>query len=342
MYSGARLIRFDPDYKQLSSRRQRCDVASIVAAFQNTHGMHSRIKQRLPNTTGDPFSTEANFGFDPKYNNNHLYPYDTILEDKELLRQEKKERAKTNNPMTPAMHGHVKQAVSATATPSVSALRLNPGSNSNHISGQSTIGASLPNWEALLSPEAGGDGSSRNLHAVINSQMNLNMSLTAGFPNTGGIMGLMGNLDSMVPQDVLNMHDDTKDDEDEPGQGHKSRKSTGGGSMGMTSSLITPKLNPVSQSAGGTPFGSRPASTRKWSNDLNMIFNQVSQPRMNVNKEVKKTKRPGWITLNQFVHLATNLRAGGQRDAQVLVLTHNTFCESKFSYFCLACKSSAL
>ena len=59
--SGSRLIRFDPDYKQLSSRRQRCDIAWIVSALQNTHNMHTKMKQRLPAFGEDPFSTEQNF-----------------------------------------------------------------------------------------------------------------------------------------------------------------------------------------------------------------------------------------------------------------------------------------
>ena len=43
----------------------------------------------------------------------------------------------------------------------------------------------------------------------------------------------------------------------------------------------------------------------------------------------EKGKMWKWITMDQFVHLATSFGAHGLRDAQVLVLTHRTFCESK-------------
>ena len=244
--------------------------------------------------------------------------YDTIIDDKALLRQHDEEQSKANNAITPALNGmssYLHQPVKSTAINHTSSLTLaSPKSTAMHSPRHCS--AALQGWEALLTPEGGTDGSSRNLHAVINSNFNLhsNTNITAGFPN--------------IPADVLNMHDDVfTEDED----GINSRKSTGNT---FGSSMITPKLNPTATTSASGTYSSRPgsnrASTRKWSADLNQIFNQLSQPRMTVNIKPEK-KRVGWITLNQFVHLATNLRAGGQRDAQVLVLTHRTFCESKFS-----------
>eukprot|EP01084_Bolivina_argentea_P042498 78343_1 len=65
--SGPRLIRFDPNYKQLSSRRRRCDVATIIAAFQNTHKLHAKMKRGVQTAGQNPFLREENYGFDMRY-----------------------------------------------------------------------------------------------------------------------------------------------------------------------------------------------------------------------------------------------------------------------------------
>ncbi len=81
-YTGPLLIPFDPDCKELSSRRQRCDIGSAMATFQNTHSMHIKMKQGLPTLGEDQFSCEQNFGFPCRYTDGVMYEYDTILDDK--------------------------------------------------------------------------------------------------------------------------------------------------------------------------------------------------------------------------------------------------------------------
>lgn len=61
---------------------------------------------------------------------------------------------------------------------------------------------------------------------------------------------------------------------------------------------------------------------------------QVAKVSMSINDDTRKGP-PSWITLKQFINLATGFGNNGYglRDAQVLVLTHRTFCTSKFSAF---------
>ena len=62
--------------------------------------------------------------------------------------------------ITPKMTGHTKQPQTVTA------LTLNQNTKSNHTpihnSQHTPMAGSVQNWEELLSPEMGGDGSSRN------------------------------------------------------------------------------------------------------------------------------------------------------------------------------------
>ena len=149
---GPRLIRFDRDFKQLCSRRQRCDIASVVAALQNTGDMHSAMRQRLPaNSSGkDPFSTEQNFGFDARYSNGRTYMYDTVLDDEELL----------------IRHDSVMSVATLNGAKSLSVAK----SGQSLSPSQSGIPGNQVHKESItdvLTTPGGGGGSSRNLHSCI-------------------------------------------------------------------------------------------------------------------------------------------------------------------------------
>jgi len=270
--AGSRLIRFDPNYKQLSSRRQRCDIASIVAALQNTHKMHVKMKQfyGISDDT-NPYLSEQNFGFDARYSQCKLYEFDKILDDIGDLHAYEEERKLADMPMTPAMRPLA-----------LSILGKTP--KAQHFAGQSTLGA-IQNWETLLSPQSIGRemGNSRTLHRYLSSANQL------------------ANIEEMGAMQDMDLN---------------SENGIGSPSYNREDSVVS--VN-----------SSRPTSTRyKESIEINNAFTQMSKPVMNVREKVKSSNK-GWITLGQFIHLATNFAAHGIRDAQVLVLTHKTFCKSK-------------
>ena len=78
---GARLVRFDNDYKQIISRRQRCPTATVVAAIANTNDLYSTLKAALAADVINPMSSEANFGFDVQYAFGRIYPFDDKWSD---------------------------------------------------------------------------------------------------------------------------------------------------------------------------------------------------------------------------------------------------------------------